>query len=126
MPRDGIFLVLRRLGSLSNTPLNRNRSFVGWGVSLTRPVFKSVCSSGRKSLLYAIDWKLSHQSEVEQSLSCPPCHILCGRLTGGEFVLQAPCWNRFHHVAGGESLLHVCITCIVLESVSSISGWEIL
>ena len=36
-PRDGICFVVRRLGRFSNTR-------VGWGVSLTRPVLKSVCS----------------------------------------------------------------------------------
>ena len=44
-PSDGIFLVVRRFGSFSKTPRSRNcRSFVGWGVSLTRPMLKSVCS----------------------------------------------------------------------------------
>ena len=74
-------------------------------------------------MLYTGDYLISRRLNC---LSCPPCYILCGRLTGGEFLLHAPCWNRFHHVAGRESLLDVCITCIVLESVSSISGWEIL
>ena len=45
--RDGTCLVVRRLGSLSNTPRSTN----------------SVRSWGRESLLDAVYWKLSDQSE---------------------------------------------------------------
>ena len=45
MPRDGICLIVRSLGSFSNTLRSRNCLVVRrWGVSRTRPVLKSICS----------------------------------------------------------------------------------
>ena len=42
-PRDGICLVVRRVGNLYYMPQNGIRLVLGpWGVSLTRPVLKSV------------------------------------------------------------------------------------
>ena len=126
--RDGICLLVRRLGSLCNTRLLESVWwFAGWGVSLTRPVQQSVSSLNRSGITL-------RRLALESVSSFFKWGISRARPAGGEFLLHAPCSNQSGRRSGGESILHASSwylcrrlatgkpnTCPLLESFSSIS-----
>ena len=96
-------------------------SFVGWGVSLTRPVVKSVWSfvgwgvSFTRPVLECIwsfcGWGVSLTRPVLKSvrrigsLLFVPYWNLSGHYLGGDFLLHAPCWNLSGRTSRGMSIL---------------------
>ena len=77
MPRDGICLIVRRLGIFSYTPcsINCSRSSVG------------------ESLLHAPSCNLSRRCLGGEFLLHAPCWNLSCRSSVGESLLHAPCCN---------------------------------
>ena len=87
--------------SLSRPVLKSVSSFGRWGFSPTYPVLESVCrTSSGESILHALSWHLSRRS------------------LGGKVVLHAECCSLSHREAGRDFLLHTP----VLESVLSFVG----
>ena len=109
-------------------------SFVGRGVSLTRPVLQSISSlTGSGVTLTRPRWNLSRLSSGGESLllSLTRPVLVCLVLGLCEFLLHTACWNlqvRFavgglsyqnlsRRSAGGDFLLHVL--CWKLSGLSS-------